>query len=88
MIAVPNPSSGQVFVFFSLNLSGNTSLLLEDLAGETVGNWNLGEEPSGTQRTKIDVSNMAPGIYFLILQSDEGTGWQVRSTFKIAIIRP
>ena len=61
----PNPASGMVQILFDQEEPSGL-LMLIDLMGhvEDVQNW------SGGRRAEMDVSGLAAGIYFLVLQQD------------------
>jgi hypothetical protein len=62
----PNPARGVVTLNVP-SVSSNTSLWITDLAGKTVKTQVVTDK-----QTKVNISNLTPGIYFISIQSAEG----------------
>jgi hypothetical protein len=62
----PNPSSSTI-TFTSPTIL-NTNLTITNLTGKQVATYNI----KNTSTETIDVSNLAEGVYFVSLKSDEG----------------
>ncbi|HEX7415060.1 MAG TPA: T9SS type A sorting domain-containing protein, partial [Bacteroidia bacterium] len=62
----PNPASSSLQVTFSGNIQ-NTTLQITDMLGNTVKQVNI-----KTEKTSIDVSYLAEGIYNISISSNEG----------------
>lgn len=74
----PNPARGQATVRFSLP-QGDTParLILSDVLGRTLATLVDGESRMGTYESRLNLSGLPSGRYFLILRS--GTGQTVQS---------
>jgi hypothetical protein len=68
----PNPAVDKLNVDFITSAAGMLKITLYDIAGEKLKEMEL---PSGpvSSRTSIDVSGLAPGIYFVIICSPSGS---------------
>lgn len=69
----PNPSLDILTVCYELESSGNVSLDIYNLAGQTVYSKNKGIQAACLQTATFDVSDFAPGMYSLALRTDKGT---------------
>lgn len=69
----PNPSSG--IVHFDIRLSRTAELKLElvDVLGRVLVSENLGKQIAGNLMHTLDLSGIAPGIYFYRVKSKLGT---------------
>ncbi|MFT4600596.1 MAG: hypothetical protein ACI857_000772 [Arenicella sp.] len=65
----PNPSANQVQLIYELRESQKVAVSVVDLSGKEVFNLELGEQLSGSQNVKIDLSGLANGTYFVNLTS-------------------
>jgi hypothetical protein len=63
----PNPSNSIITVSLS-SINRNSSISITNLTGNEVATYNL----QNTSTKTIDVSNLAEGVYFVTLKSDEG----------------
>ena len=70
----PNPTSGQLNIEWGRNVSMNISVYT------TVGQKMLSENVTNQQRKVIDMSNMANGIYFVVLTDEQGRTSTTRIT--------
>lgn len=66
----PNPTKDQVTVQFSLEQPKAIKLSVLNLLGQTVNVKTYPELPIGDQSIQLDVSNLATGLYYLILDAD------------------
>jgi hypothetical protein len=41
---------------------------------------------SGVHRQDLSFQGLAPGVYLMALESDEGMGYKARSIFKVAVL--
>jgi hypothetical protein len=65
----PNPTSDMVNVKFNLLRSGNVKLELYDMLGRLqMQDWNE-KLAAGEQQKQLDVAQMSPGIYMLVIQN-------------------
>ncbi|MCH8305962.1 MAG: T9SS type A sorting domain-containing protein [Candidatus Marinimicrobia bacterium] len=69
----PNPFNPKTNISYSLPVSGDVSLIIYNLSGEEVTRLVDGHMPSGTYTTTWNASNVASGIYFYRLKSDNRT---------------
>jgi hypothetical protein len=68
----PNPASDALNLNFNLQQNQNVDIRLVNVTGEAVYTGQL-SNVSGTVSHRIDVSNLAKGIYILNLTSSEGS---------------
>jgi DNA-binding beta-propeller fold protein YncE len=87
MIVFPNPARNFGQVVFKLEESAKVALMVFNLAGEPVKRMNLGELATGEHSHALDMRGFASGLYYLMLQTDEGWGWKTKAVFKVAIVR-
>lgn len=76
----PNPASGNAHVTITLDQPGKVSLTVQSLQGMTVQKRECGLLPAGKSSIDLDIASVLPGIYLLILQSD-----QIRCTEKMVV---
>jgi uncharacterized repeat protein (TIGR01451 family) len=87
LVAFPNPAVEDVTAAFKLDEDSKVNLILSDLNGNRVQSANLGELGQGEHAATLKTRNLAPGIYYLILQTDKGFGFAGRAVFKLAKVR-
>lgn len=69
----PNPSEGPLTIAGSLAQSCTMSVYVSDLNGRRVLNITEGKtQPAGEFTATIQAGELAPGIYFVVLQTDSG----------------
>lgn len=83
----PNPAGSQAEAFFELGVAGRARLVLSNVAGETVLSQDLGSLSAGKHRLPLQLRGLASGLYFALLQTDEGFGYMPRQVFKLAILK-
>ncbi len=77
----PNPVTNELTVSFILPEAAPAQLVVTDLNGRTVRQQALNGD-AGRQETKVDASQMAPGVYFVHLLSQN-----TRVTKKFVVVR-
>lgn len=65
----PNPSSSNAVIEFTTPETGFTQLTIYNLDGRKIMDIQNGELELGTYRAEIDVTNLANGVYFVILRT-------------------
>jgi len=65
----PNPASGSAEVVMPVTFTSSSSIVLYNSIGQCVLTM---EEPSGTTRTRLDISGLSKGLYFLKVSGKEG----------------
>ncbi|TCO09383.1 fasciclin domain-containing protein [Natronoflexus pectinivorans] len=78
----PNPARGQVNIQFELTSAGTVSLELFNVTGQRVGGRTIGNLPSGYNTITESVTDLIPGIYFVVIKSG-----QQQSVSKIQVVR-
>ncbi|MRS05574.1 T9SS type A sorting domain-containing protein [bacterium] len=68
----PNPAKGSVTICFSLSSGSYVNIALQALTGAEVCRPVRGYYASGKHESKMDVSFLDSGLYFLSFTSDEG----------------
>ncbi|MES2388922.1 MAG: alpha-amylase family glycosyl hydrolase [Bacteroidota bacterium] len=86
LIAMPNPSAGEISFSFNMQRAGTASIALRDMLGREAASLyaNLGEGPQTITWNGVakDGSNIAPGVYLAELLSGK-----TRQTIRV-VIRP
>jgi hypothetical protein len=77
----PSPVSGTAAVSFTLPVSGQVAITVMDVAGRVVQTVENSVLPAGEGSTVLDVSRMAPGVYFVSMQTADTV-----VTRKIAVV--
>jgi len=78
----PNPSSGEVRLSYQLHSRAHVRLLLCDALGNRVKVFSNGINLAGSYEFRLNAGEIAPGIYFVSLLSDESS-----ETARLVIIR-
>ncbi|MBO7277600.1 MAG: T9SS type A sorting domain-containing protein [Bacteroidales bacterium] len=66
--AYPNPATNNATISYSLNKSGNVSIVITDLMGRVVMNMEQGNQTAGVAYTvDVNTANLANGTYFYTL---------------------
>ncbi len=61
----PNPANNEASISYSLNKSGNVSIVITDIMGRTVKTINQGNQVAGEQyNVNLSTSDLANGTYF------------------------
>ncbi|HTA16973.1 MAG TPA: LamG-like jellyroll fold domain-containing protein, partial [bacterium] len=87
LILAPNPASSHNVAEIDLPQPATARLVVMDLGGQCVETRDLGPLQAGITDYSLDLSNEAPGIYFLSLQTDTGQGYAPAALFKFAVVR-
>lgn len=67
----PNPSSGELFINFNLSEAQRMSVEITDMNGRVVKNILNGEVAAGNQTISANISEMANGMYFARVISND-----------------
>ena len=73
----PNPSNGQITVDYTSKIDGNVSLNVIDLEGKLVFNEAFASQ-KGSNRIKLDLSKLEPGVYITSLVNQAGESDKIR----------
>jgi len=65
----PNPFNPQTTIEFSLPVSGNIRLVLNDILGRTVQEIASGNYEAGSHQVTLNLSNLSSGVYFYTLEA-------------------
>ena len=66
----PNPARHSINIIHEKKPVGPTNYLLYNLLGQLVYSKERSEQ---NEKTELDVSDLAPGVYFLIIHNDNNT---------------
>jgi Secretion system C-terminal sorting domain len=69
----PNPFSDQITIDLNIEEATNANLDLSNAVGQTLKSMNLGMKEKGSYQETIETNDLAPGIYFLTLRTQNGT---------------
>jgi hypothetical protein len=72
----PNPSSDQLYIAFDVKYPSPITITLTTIDGKETTELFNGEEPKGAVEKSFDISGLAKGIYFLNIQTTEGSTTQ------------
>jgi len=86
MLVAPNPARGKALVLYGLVQNGNVRLELFGVSGLRNGSFNLGRQNAGQNSYWLDLSAVASGVYFAVLEVDEGSGFHQAALSKIAVV--
>ncbi len=78
----PSPVSGMASIAFTAPGAGNVNISILDLAGRVVSVVQNGTMAAGNSSRTFDSSQLTPGVYFVMMQTDDST-----ITRKIAVVR-
>jgi len=70
---IPNPFNQTTVIEFEVPFSGETTLTVTDLLGNTLLQPVRGQQTAGRQQITIDASSLPPGVYRYTLQAGLGT---------------
>jgi hypothetical protein len=87
LVAAPNPAKDRAEAYFRCAEGDKARLALVSLAGDIVSTLELGQQETGVAKADLDLRAMAPGIYLVVLMTDEGFGMKTRASFKLAVLR-
>jgi hypothetical protein len=87
MAVFPNPAGAKARAVFRLGQAEAARLQVFSLTGQMIFSEDLGELPSGVQVRDLSISDLASGIYFVVLEGNEGEGYHSLATFKLAIVK-
>jgi hypothetical protein len=68
----PNPTKGNVVLYFALNKSTTVSLTVTNITGQVVGTKHFGTLYPGDQQLPFDVSHYTAGLYFFTVCDGNG----------------
>ena len=69
----PNPFTNQITIDLNIEEKTNANLDLSNAVGQTLKSINLGMKEKGSYQETIETNDLAPGIYFLTLRTQNGT---------------
>ena len=79
----PNPFNGNTTINYELSKqANNVSLVIYDVTGKQVMNFNEGKQTSGKHDITVDGSNLEAGVYFYSLIADG-----VKMTSKMTVVK-
>jgi Secretion system C-terminal sorting domain len=69
----PNPFTNQITVDLNIEKATSANLDLSNAVGQTLKSMRLGVKEKGSYQETIETNDLAPGIYFLTLRTQNGT---------------
>lgn len=66
----PNPVAGRTTIRFETPRAGHVRLTAYDVLGREVARIAEGARPAAAQAVEFDASRLAPGLYFLRLETE------------------
>lgn len=82
MTVYPNPASGSVTASFQLEHSGSVAISVVDVLGSVVSRLPATSYSAGTIAVPVDVSAVASGLYYLVIETAEG-----KTSLPLTIVR-
>lgn len=82
LASFPNPCNAQVTLNVNILREGETEIVMHDILGRMIKTFYKGKMTAGTHQLSVDVSDVASGIYFIILNNNS----QLK-TNKIVILK-
>jgi hypothetical protein len=79
---IPNPSTAETSIRFTLPLSEKVSLDLYDVNGRAIQHILQGIQPAGVQQVKVNTSSLEAGVYYYTLQTSSG-----KMTKKMVVVK-
>jgi hypothetical protein len=73
LMVAPNPASNSTNITLKLKTAATVVFSLHQLTGAVILDQNHGSLPEGTFKTKLDVSDLNPGVYVLKVHIDGRT---------------
>jgi photosystem II stability/assembly factor-like uncharacterized protein len=67
----PNPFNPSTVIKYSLSVSSNVKILLYDVSGRLVKEFDEGFKPAGQFELRFEAANLASGVYYYSLYIDE-----------------
>ncbi|MBS0171757.1 MAG: T9SS type A sorting domain-containing protein [Nitrospira sp.] len=80
--SIPNPTSGDVLIPYSLAQGGHVSIALYNSLLQQVATVVDGEQPAGSHTARLDASALPPGAYYYRLHA--GT---INLTRQMVVVR-
>jgi hypothetical protein len=87
LVVAPNPVRGCVLVAYMLPVPADAQFEVYNLMGERVFSEDLGAQGAGQHMAQADLSLLASGIYFAVIEENEGAGFHSGGTFKLALVK-
>ncbi|MCA9786170.1 MAG: T9SS type A sorting domain-containing protein, partial [Candidatus Cloacimonetes bacterium] len=78
----PNPFNPSTTIEFSLPETGIASLVVRNLAGQTVATLFEGMAPAGSHSVVFDASNLSSGVYYYTLEQGS-----LRASNKLVLMK-
>jgi Secretion system C-terminal sorting domain len=69
----PNPFTNQITIDLNIEEATSANLDLSNAVGQTLKSMRLGVKEKGSYQETIETNDLAPGIYFLTLRTQNGT---------------
>jgi Secretion system C-terminal sorting domain len=69
----PNPFTNQITIDLNIEEATSANLDLSNAVGQTLKSMKLGIKEKGSYQETIETNDLAPGIYFLTLRTQNGT---------------
>ena len=82
LASYPNPCNAQVTLNVNILREGETEIVMHDILGRMIKTFYKGKMTAGTHQLAVDVSDVASGIYFIMLNNNS----QLK-TNKIVILK-
>lgn len=60
---IPNPVIGNTDIYYKLNLNGSIQIVISDMLGRKIKEFELGSLTKGSHKTNINLSDLKSGVY-------------------------
>lgn len=86
MDVYPNPAAGIVSFNFQTTGQGSVSVSLTNMMGEKISDLFAGNYDNGKIAEQMDISQVAPGMYFINLQYTDASGKAHNMSKKLQVL--
>lgn len=86
MDVYPNPAAGMVSFNFQTTGQGKVSVSLTNMMGEKISDLFAGNYDNGKIAEQMDISQIAPGMYFINLQYTDAAGKAQSLSKKLQVL--
>jgi len=86
MDVYPNPAAGIVSFNFQTTGQGSVSVSLTNMMGEKISDLFAGNYNNGKVAEQMDISQVAPGMYFINLQYTDASGKAHNLSKKLQVL--
>lgn len=87
LIIGPNPARSHATAYYRSGQAKRARLTLLTLNGDIVQTLVLQALGDQIGQAELPLDGLANGVYWAVLQTDDGEGWMKKETFKLAVVK-